>query len=269
MVSADLERLVSPHDQSGAAILLVLEESDLTGSTLLPLPAVAIEAEQLGAHLECGLLGLLVGLGVDSLGKVNDRLKVYVDLLLGVCSFFVALDISPPVSAPIQKLCVCCWHGVYLALLLHSLGTSAWLIGTLVGLFLLLFLWATAKHAEDVVFDSSGGRACGIGSLLGDCLLLGRLDLLGGLGVGDVGHGCCRSGRLLYSRRCPRDDVSVDDGDDDARQKMTMRSELCCLLPIAQQACGQTRLTTSNHVYGQRAATYCICNKGGENKVTR
>ena len=99
MVGADLERLVSPHDQPGLAVLLVLEKSDLAGTTLLPLPGVTVETEQLGAHLERHLFGLLVGLGVDFLGEVNHGLEVYVDLLLRVGSFFVALDTRGLMSA--------------------------------------------------------------------------------------------------------------------------------------------------------------------------
>lgn len=84
VVGANLERLVSAHNKTSPAVLLVLEKSDLTGSALLPLSAVTVETEELGAHLEGGLLGLLVGPGVDFLGKVDDGLEVYVYLLLGV-----------------------------------------------------------------------------------------------------------------------------------------------------------------------------------------
>lgn len=82
MVGADLEGLVATHDESGSAVLLVLEQTDLASATLLPLSTVAVELEQLGAHLEGLLLALLVGLGVDLLGQVNDRLEVNVGFLL-------------------------------------------------------------------------------------------------------------------------------------------------------------------------------------------
>ena len=55
VVSADLEGLVAAHHQAGLLILGMLQQSDITGTTLLPLLAVGIESEQLSAHLE-GLL---------------------------------------------------------------------------------------------------------------------------------------------------------------------------------------------------------------------
>ncbi|KAH0357234.1 hypothetical protein KCU81_g325, partial [Aureobasidium melanogenum] len=82
VVGADLQGLVTAHDKSGSAVLLVLEETNLTGTTLLPLSAVTVELEELGAHLEGLLLALLVCLGVDFLGKVNNGLEVDVRLLL-------------------------------------------------------------------------------------------------------------------------------------------------------------------------------------------
>ena len=82
VVGADLEGLVATHDESGSAVLLVLEQTDLASATLLPLSAVAVELEQLGAHLESLLLALLVGLGVDLLSQVDDGLEVNVGFLL-------------------------------------------------------------------------------------------------------------------------------------------------------------------------------------------
>jgi hypothetical protein len=76
VVSADLKGLVSAHDQASLAILLVLEQSNVAGTTLLPLLAVTVESEQLGAHLEGLLLEFLVGLDLDSLGKADNGLKV-------------------------------------------------------------------------------------------------------------------------------------------------------------------------------------------------
>lgn len=49
MIGADLEGLVSPHDETSAAILLVLEETDVASATLLPLLRLAVELEELGA----------------------------------------------------------------------------------------------------------------------------------------------------------------------------------------------------------------------------
>lgn len=95
MVGADLERLLSSHNQADLVVLLVLEQSDITSSSLLPLAAgsgdlLAIlldgldELEQLGAHLEELLLRLLVGLDVDLLGQLDDGLEVNVLALRGL-----------------------------------------------------------------------------------------------------------------------------------------------------------------------------------------
>lgn len=62
MVGADLQGLVPAHDQTGLQVLLVLQQTDITGTTLLPLLALGVELEKLGAHLEHLLLNLFAGL---------------------------------------------------------------------------------------------------------------------------------------------------------------------------------------------------------------
>lgn len=76
MVGANLQGLVSSHHQAGLSVLLVLQQSDITSSSLLPLVGLADELEELGAHLEHLLLHLLVGLDLDLLGKADDGLEV-------------------------------------------------------------------------------------------------------------------------------------------------------------------------------------------------
>lgn len=76
MVSADLEGLVSAHNQTGLLVLLVLEQSDVSGTTLLPLLAIAIESEELRTHLEHLLLEFFVGLGFHLLGQADDGFEV-------------------------------------------------------------------------------------------------------------------------------------------------------------------------------------------------
>ena len=82
MVGADLEGLVSSHDQTGLAVLLVLEQTNVAGASLLPFAAVTIELEKLSAHLEGDLFSLLVRLGVDLLGELDNGLEVDISLLL-------------------------------------------------------------------------------------------------------------------------------------------------------------------------------------------
>lgn len=45
VVGADLEGLVSSHDQSGFAVLLVFEQPHIASSALLPLTSVPVELE--------------------------------------------------------------------------------------------------------------------------------------------------------------------------------------------------------------------------------
>lgn len=76
MVGADLEGLIAAHNEASLAVLLVLQESNISGTALLPLVGLADELEELGAHLEGLLLNLLSGLDIDLLGKADDWLEV-------------------------------------------------------------------------------------------------------------------------------------------------------------------------------------------------
>lgn len=76
MVRADLEGLVTSHHKTRLAILLVLQQPNVTGTSLLPLGGLLDELEELGAHLEHLLLRLLVGLGLDLLGELDDGVEV-------------------------------------------------------------------------------------------------------------------------------------------------------------------------------------------------
>jgi hypothetical protein len=76
VVGADLECLVTAHNESRLAGFLVFEETNVTSTTLLPLVRLLDELEKLGAHLEELLLRLLVGLHFNLLGQADNRLKV-------------------------------------------------------------------------------------------------------------------------------------------------------------------------------------------------
>lgn len=82
MICADLECLVSSHDQSCLAIFLVLEQSNITSASLLPFPRVPVELEELSTHLEDLFLRLLVGLSLDLLGQSDHRFEFDVGLFL-------------------------------------------------------------------------------------------------------------------------------------------------------------------------------------------
>jgi hypothetical protein len=76
VVGANLQSLISSHDQSRLAILLVLQESNITSSALLPLVRLLVELEELCAHLENLLLKLLIGLDLNLLSETDDWLEV-------------------------------------------------------------------------------------------------------------------------------------------------------------------------------------------------
>lgn len=76
MVGANLQSFISSHNQPCLAILLMLQESDISGSTLLPFIRVANKFEKLGAHLEGLLLELFVCLDFDFLREADYGLKM-------------------------------------------------------------------------------------------------------------------------------------------------------------------------------------------------
>lgn len=49
MVGTDLQSLIPTHDKSDLASLLVLKQSDVTSTTLLPLSGVLVESEKLSS----------------------------------------------------------------------------------------------------------------------------------------------------------------------------------------------------------------------------
>jgi hypothetical protein len=54
----------------------VLQQPNITSTTLLPLIAILDELEKLGAHLEYLLLELLVGLDIYFLGEADNGFEV-------------------------------------------------------------------------------------------------------------------------------------------------------------------------------------------------
>lgn len=76
MVGANFKGLITAHDQAGLLVFLVLEQTHVTGTTLLPFLGLAVKSEQLGAHLEGLVLKLLVGLNLNLLGQPNNGLEV-------------------------------------------------------------------------------------------------------------------------------------------------------------------------------------------------
>ena len=76
VVSANLESLVSAHNQASFAVLLVLQQPHVASATFLPFLGLAVESEELGTHLEDLLLEFFVGLHIDLLRKVDDWLEV-------------------------------------------------------------------------------------------------------------------------------------------------------------------------------------------------
>lgn len=82
MICANLECLVPSHDQSCLLVLLVFQETNITSATFFPFPRISVEFEQFCAHLECLFLGFFIGLGLDLLGQMDDRLKMNIGRFL-------------------------------------------------------------------------------------------------------------------------------------------------------------------------------------------
>ena len=62
----------------------MLQQPHIPRSTFLPLPTLTIEFEQLGAHLKCLLLSLLICLGLYLFSQVYDGLEVNVWRIGGI-----------------------------------------------------------------------------------------------------------------------------------------------------------------------------------------
>lgn len=82
MVCADFEGLVTSHDQSCLAILLVLEQTNVPSASFLPFSRLTIKLEELGSHLEDLLFQFLVGLDIDLLRQADHRLEFHIDFFL-------------------------------------------------------------------------------------------------------------------------------------------------------------------------------------------
>lgn len=106
VIGADLQRLVSAHNQSRLAILLMFQQPDITSTTLLPLVRLASELEELSSHLERLLLEFFVGLDIDFLCKTNDRLEMNI---FGLRSFIlwrlnIELSLRNRIGVPLDFL---------------------------------------------------------------------------------------------------------------------------------------------------------------------
>lgn len=82
MIRANLQRLISPHNQAGLLVFLVLKKSDITGPTLFPFPGTTVEFKELRTHLKCLFFQFLIRLDFDFFGKMYDGLKVDVRFFL-------------------------------------------------------------------------------------------------------------------------------------------------------------------------------------------
>jgi len=100
MIGADLERLVTAHDQTSFAVFLVLQKTSVASAALLPLSCLFHKLEELGAHLEHLLLRLLVGFGLDLLRKPNDGLEV--DVFGFGCLLFLCTEEARLAKRPLS-----------------------------------------------------------------------------------------------------------------------------------------------------------------------
>lgn len=80
MVRAHLQRLVATHDEAHLLRFFVLQETNVTSATLLPLLRFLIEAEEFGTNLELHILVLFVRLHLNLVLQLDDWVVVRVVL---------------------------------------------------------------------------------------------------------------------------------------------------------------------------------------------
>lgn len=80
MVSTDLQGLVTTHDETDLLRLLVLQQTNITCTTLLPFLRFLVKAEELGPDLELDILVLFVGLDFNLVFKLDHRVELWVML---------------------------------------------------------------------------------------------------------------------------------------------------------------------------------------------
>jgi hypothetical protein len=168
VVGANLQSLVSSHNQSGLSVLLVLQKSDVSSSTLLPLVGVAVEFEKLRAHLEDLLLELLIGLDIDLLRETDNRLEVHI-------LRFRCLILQEPIKSARLISSIIKGEGLVFIVIVYFSSPYLWVllsgscllglcgsgvIATVLILILLLLLRSTTKHGEDII-SNVGGRSSG------------------------------------------------------------------------------------------------------------
>lgn len=76
MIRADLQRLITSHDQSRLSILLVLQQPHVSSTTFLPLTRFSIEPEEFGTHLEDLFLHLFIGFDFNLFRETIDRFEM-------------------------------------------------------------------------------------------------------------------------------------------------------------------------------------------------
>lgn len=91
VVGTDFESLITPHDNSDQLCLLVLQQPQIPGTSLLPLVGIGNESEQLGSHLEDDILVFLVGADVDLFSQLDDGLVVRIVVFFLLREFCVSV----------------------------------------------------------------------------------------------------------------------------------------------------------------------------------
>lgn len=81
VVGADFKSLVTSHNQTRLAILLVPQQANIASATLLPFSALTVKFKELRAHLEGLFFRLLVGLGLNLLRQMDDGLELNIRLV--------------------------------------------------------------------------------------------------------------------------------------------------------------------------------------------
>jgi hypothetical protein len=80
-VGANLQRLISPHNNPNLAPLPILQKLNIPRPSLLPLHRSLLEPKQLGSDLEEDIFIFLGGFSLDLFGELDDGFVMRVVLL--------------------------------------------------------------------------------------------------------------------------------------------------------------------------------------------
>ena len=92
MIGTNFKCLITSHDQACLAVFLVLQKTNITCASLLPLSRITIKLEKFGSHLERLFFSFFMSFGLNLFGQVDNRFEMNIGLFF-IC-FFLYGEIS-------------------------------------------------------------------------------------------------------------------------------------------------------------------------------